>query len=73
MIVQVNSDSSTILYKILKGPDMFKLWTHHSHLPLTTMMTGISQQPSGHSSNKTFCKETSDSKQKIQRSVWTNI
>jgi len=44
---------------------MFKLWTHHSQLPLITMMTGIPQQPSGQSSDKTFCKETSDSKQKI--------
>jgi len=45
---QVNSNSSTILYKILKGPDRFKLQTHQTHLPLTTMMTRV-PQPSGHS------------------------
>jgi hypothetical protein len=31
------------------------------------MITGIPQQPSGHSPNETFCKEISDSKQKIKK------
>ena len=48
-LVQVNSNSLTILYKILKGPDRFKLRTYPSHFPLTTMMTEIPRQPSGHS------------------------
>jgi hypothetical protein len=54
-VAHVNSDYSTILFQT--GSKYGK--------PFTTMITGIPQQPSGHSSNETFCKEISDSKRKI--------
>jgi hypothetical protein len=66
-------ESHCILPVSLHGPEVFKVWTHHSYLPLTATITRIPQQPFGHSYNKCFAKKYEIQSRRCKWVVWTNV